>query len=53
MWAKSTILKMQVSIRKFKYHQKIPWLRFAGNDIKKPFIKTSKNTLFRHIQPDC
>ena len=23
---------MKVRIRKFNYHQKIPWVRFAGND---------------------
>jgi hypothetical protein len=31
--AKSTILNMKVRIRKFKCHKKIPWVRFAGNDI--------------------
>jgi hypothetical protein len=30
--AKITILK-KVIIRKFKCHQKTPWVRFAGNDI--------------------
>jgi hypothetical protein len=31
--AKSTILNIKVRIRKYKCHQKIPWIRFAGIDI--------------------
>ena len=31
--AKMTILRIKVIIRKFKCHQKIPWVCFAGNDI--------------------
>ena len=31
--AKSTIQNIKVGIKKFKCHQKIPWVRFAGNDI--------------------
>jgi hypothetical protein len=31
--AKMTILKIKVMIRKFKCHQKIPWVLFAGTDI--------------------
>jgi hypothetical protein len=31
--AKMTILKLKVIIRKFKCHQKIPWVWFAGKDI--------------------
>jgi hypothetical protein len=31
--AKSKILNIKVRIRKSKYHQKIPCIRFAGNDI--------------------
>jgi hypothetical protein len=31
--AKSTIVNTKVRIRNFKCHQKIPWVRFAGNDI--------------------
>jgi hypothetical protein len=31
----------------------IPKMTFLAFPHRKPFIKTSKNTFFRHIQPDC
>ena len=63
--AKSTILNIEVIIRKYKWHQKIPWVRFAVNFISNCglildtngardqniiFIKNSiKNYLFSRI----
>jgi hypothetical protein len=41
--AKSTILNMKVRIRKFKCHQKIPWIRLAGNDISNYGLILNKN----------
>jgi hypothetical protein len=41
--AKLTILNMKVRIRKFKCHQKIPWVRFAGNDISNYGLIFNKN----------
>ena len=41
--AKSTILNMKVRIRKFKCHQKIPWVRFAGNDISNYGLILNRN----------
>jgi hypothetical protein len=41
--AKSTILNMKVRIRKFKCHQKIPWIRFAGNDISNYCLILNRN----------
>jgi hypothetical protein len=41
--AKSTILNMKVRIRQFKCHQKIPWVRFVGNDISNYGLILNRN----------
>jgi hypothetical protein len=41
--AKSTILNMKLIIRKFECHQKIPWVRFAGNNISNYGLISNRN----------
>jgi hypothetical protein len=41
--AKWTILNIKVKIRKFEGHQKIPWARFAGNDISNYGLISNRN----------
>jgi hypothetical protein len=41
--AKSKILNMNMRIRQFKCHQKIPWVQFAGNDISNYGLIFNKN----------
>ena len=37
------MLNMKMRIRKFKCHQKIPWVRFAGNDISNYGLILNRN----------
>ena len=39
--AKSTILSIKVITSKYKCHQKIPWVQFAGNNISNYGLNTA------------